>query len=192
MLKRIRHFLDKSGNEHEDQRRLHLTFLVIALIILLVSAPLTLKVLGSYFFIGFIGLLLIVLAFVYMNQLWPARVITPLVGFVIITWLVYAGGIHDDALGGYYFILIFVGLMNGRRAMLQFGILSTLAVIAIGVAETNGWITTRFGPLTESITVATTAFFLLGTTLVLNYLVVRLNRAAFEAQKARIRTEQSQ
>lgn len=66
---------------------------------------------------------------------------------------------------------------------LQFGILSTLAVTAIGVAETSGWITTRFGHLTEPSTVGTVAFFLLGTTLALNYLVVRFNRAATEAHR---------
>jgi diguanylate cyclase (GGDEF)-like protein len=183
MLKRILHLLDKSGNEHEDERRLHLTFLGIAFTILVVSAPLALEELGNHVFFGFVGLFLILLAFAYMHQLWPARVITPFVAFMIITRLIYGGGIHDYALGGYYFVLLVVGLMNGQRAMLVFGVLSTLAVIAIGVADTNGWITTRFGPLTEPIAVGMTAFFLLGTTLALNYLVVRLNRTAIEAQR---------
>ncbi len=183
MLKRISRLLDKSGSEHEDQRRLYLTFLVVALIIVLVSSPLILKAVGKYIFFGFIGLLLISLAFVYMDKLWPARAIAPLAGFMLITRLIYGGGIHDDALGGYYFILMVAGLMLGQRALLLFGVLSTLAVIAIGVAETSGLITTRFGPLTERITIATTAFFILGTTLALNYLVVRLNRAARNAQR---------
>lgn len=183
MLKRIFHLLDKSGDEHEDQRRLHLTFLIVALIIFLFSSPLTLTAVGKYIFFGFIGLLLISLAFTYLHQLWPARVITPLAGFLLITRLIYVGGIHDDALGGYYFILMVAGLMLGQRALLVFGVMSTLAVIAIGLAETSGLITTRFGPLTERITIATTAFFILGTTLALNYLVVRLNRAASDAQR---------
>jgi diguanylate cyclase (GGDEF)-like protein len=183
MLKRIFHLLDKSGNEHEDQRRLHLTFLVIALSIILVSAPLTLRAVGTSIYFGFIGLLLISLVLAYMNQLWLTKVITPLAAFMLVTRLVFGGGIHDDAVGGYYFILLVAGLMLGQRAMLLFGVLSTLAVIAIGVAETNGWITTRFGPLTEPSTVGTTAFFLLGTTLALNYLVVRLNRAAVESHR---------
>ena len=183
MLRRISHFLDKSGNEHEDQRRLHFTFILVALVILLVSAPLTISAVGQIAFFGFITLLLISLAFAYKNQLWPARAITPFAAFVLITRLVYGGGIHDDALGGYYFILIVAGLMIGQRALLLFGVLSMLAVIAIGVAETSGWIITRFAPLTERITIATTAFFILGTTLALNYLVVRLNRAAGDARK---------
>jgi diguanylate cyclase (GGDEF)-like protein len=183
MLKRISHLLDRSGNEHEDQRRLYMTFLIIALIIVLVSSPLILTAVGGYIFFGFLGLLLMSLAFVYINQLWPARVITPLAGFMLITRLVYGGGIHDDAVGGYYFILLVAGLMLGQRALLIFGVMSTLAVIAIGLAETSGLITTRFGPLTERITIATTAFFILGTTLALNYLVVRLNRAARNAQQ---------
>jgi diguanylate cyclase (GGDEF)-like protein len=61
--------------------------------------------------------------------------------------------------------------------------MSTLAVITIGLAETSGLINTYFGPLTERITIATTAFFLLGTTLLLNYLVVRLNRAISDAER---------
>jgi len=164
MLKRISHLLDKPGDEHEDQRRLHLTFLVVALLILLVSSPLSLKTMGKPVFIGFSGLLFISMVFTYMNQLWPAKIITPLAGFLLITRLIYVRGIHDDALGGYYFILIIAGLMIGQRALLLFGVMSTLAVIAIGVAETSGLIITRFGPLTERITIATTASNLLSQT----------------------------
>jgi diguanylate cyclase (GGDEF)-like protein len=183
MLKRISSLLNKSGNEHEDQRRLYLTFHIVAVVILLVSAPLALRALQAYIFFGFVGLVLISLAFVYMHQLWLARAITPFAAFLLITRLIYGGGIHDDALGGYYFILIIAGLMLGQRALLLFGGMSTLAVIAIGLAETNGLINTRFGPLTEQITIATTAFFLLGTTLALNYMVVRLKRSADDARR---------
>ena len=183
MLKHISRLLDRSGNEHEDQRRLYMTFLIIALIIVRVSSPLILTAVGTYIFFGFLGLFVISLAFVYMRQLWLARAITPLAGFMLITRLVYGGGIHDDAVGGYYFILMVAGLMLGQHALLLFGMMSTVAIIAIGVAETSGLITTRFGPLTERITIATTAFFILGTTLALNYLVIRLNRAAKNAQK---------
>ncbi|MFO7665099.1 MAG: diguanylate cyclase [Desulfobacterales bacterium] len=184
MLKRIFHLPDKSENEHKDQRRLLLTFLGIGLTTLLVSAPLALEELGKFVYSGFLGLLLILLAFAYMNQLWLAKIIIPFVGFMIITRFIYGGGIHDEALGGYYFILLVVGLINGRRAMLLFGVLCTLAVIVFGVAETNDWIITRFSALSEPISVATTAFFLLGTTLALNYLVVHLNRAIVEAQRS--------
>ena len=160
MLKRIFHLLDKSGSEHEDQRRLHLTFLVIAVIIMLFSAPLTIRAVGTSIYFGFIGLLLISLALAYMNQLWLTRVITPLAAFLLVTRLVYGGGIHDDSVGGYYFILLVAGLMLGQRAMLLFGVLSTLAIIAIGLAETSGLIVTHFSPLTERATIATTAFFM--------------------------------
>jgi diguanylate cyclase (GGDEF)-like protein len=182
MLKHIFNFLNKSNNEHEDQRRLHLTFLFIALIIVLVSSPLTLKSVGNYIFWGFIGLLLFSIILTYMNQLWVARAISPFAAFMLVTRLVYGGGIHDDALGGYYFILMIAGLLLGQRALLVFGVMSTLAVIAIGLAETSGLIATRFGPLTEQISIATTAFFILATTLAVNYLVVRLNRAVSNAQ----------
>jgi len=183
MLKRIFHLLDKSGNEHEVQRGLILTFLSIALTALVVSAPLALEELGKFVYFGFMGLLLIFLVLVYMNQLWLAKAIIPYVVFMMTTRFMYGGGIHHYILGGYYFIVIIEGLMNGQRALLRFGILCTLAVIVIGVAEINGWITTPSGPLTDPISVAITAFFLLASTLALNYLVVRLNRAAFEAQR---------
>src|SRR5688572_24763278 len=184
MLEHISRLLDRSGNEHEDQRRLYMTFLIIALIIVLVSSPLILTAVGTYIFFGFLGLLLISLVFVYMRQLWLARAVTPLAGFMLITRLVYGGGIHDDAVGGYYFILMVAGLMLGQRALLLFGMMSTVAIITIGVAETSGLINTRFAPLTERITIATTAFFILGTTLALNYLVVRLKQAALDARKS--------
>lgn len=99
MLKRISRFLDKSGNEREDQRRLHLTFLVVALSIILVSSPMTLRAVGASIYFGFIGLLLISLALAYMNQLWLTKVITPLAAFMLVTRLIYGGGIHDDAVG---------------------------------------------------------------------------------------------
>jgi diguanylate cyclase (GGDEF)-like protein len=182
MIKRISNFLDKSGSDHEDQRRLYLTFLVVAVIIFLVGSPLIIQSVGPYILGGFISLLIISLAFAYFNQFWPARAIVPLAGFMLITRLVYGGGIHDDALGGYYFILMVAGLLLGQRALLVFGVISSVAVIVIGLAETSGLITTRFGPLTERITIATTAFFILGTTLAANYLVVRLNRAVRNAQ----------
>src|SRR5688572_29133268 len=124
MLKRLSRLLDSSGNEHADQRRLYLAFLLVALIIVLVSWPLTLKSVGNYIYFGFIGLLLVSLGFVYMNQLWVAKAITPFAAFLLITRLVYGGGIHDDAVGGYYFILMIAGLMLGQRAMLVFGLLS--------------------------------------------------------------------
>ena len=182
MLKRIFHFLGKSGNEHKDQRRLLLTFLSITLTILLVSAPLAIEELGIFVYFGFLGLLLIFLVLVYKNQLWLAKAIIPYVVFMMATRFIYGGGIHHYILGGYYFIVVIEGLMNGQRAVLRFGVLCTLAVIVIGVAEINGWITTSSGPLTGPISVAVTAFFLLASTLALNFLVVRLNRAAIESQ----------
>ena len=183
MLKRIFRFLYVSSNRYEDRRWLHIIFLTIGLIIFLIGSPLILLSVGTSMFIGFIIILLGSLALAYKNHLGLARAITPLAAFMFITRLIYGGGIHDDALGGYYFILIVMGLLFGQRALFIFGMMSTIAIIAIGLAEVNGLITTRFGPLTEPITVATTAFFILGTTLALNYLVVGLNRAARNAKR---------
>jgi diguanylate cyclase (GGDEF)-like protein len=191
MLKRISRLLSISGNEHDDQRSLHLIFLFVALISLLVGWPLIRNVTGPYVPFGFIVLVLVLLLLTYRNYLWPARIVTPLASFLLITRLMYSGGIHDDALGGYYFFLIVVGLMLGQNGLLLFGIISTAMVVIIGLAETSGRIATHFGPLTEPMSIATTALFMLGTTLALNYMILRLNRAAREAQHneaAQVRT----
>ena len=182
-FERIVKNLYDADDTHEGQRRLIIIFLAIGLLIVLVSLPLTINAPQRSFFYGFVGLLLIALVFALRNQLWPGKIIAPTAGFAFITWLIYLGGVHDDAIGGYYFILIVVGLLLGQRALIAFGVMSTVAIVLIGFAETNGLISTYFGPLTEPTTVATSAFFMLGTTLALRFLVSRLNRAAKNAHR---------
>jgi diguanylate cyclase (GGDEF)-like protein len=182
MLKRISHSLDASGNEHEDQRRFYLVFLSAALTILLATWPR--EPLGDVAFFGFIALLSTSLVFTYRGQLWLASVIMPVAGFLLITQLVYAGGINDEAVGGYYFILIVAGLMIGRRALLFFGALCTLAVLAIGFGEVNGWILNHYGLHPNARAVETAAAFLLATTFGLNYMVMRLDKALKKAQQS--------
>src|SRR6185369_13436429 len=89
-----------------------------------------------------IGLILVLLVITYRGQLRPVRLILPLVGFLAVTRLVYEGGIYDEAVDGYYFILIIAGLMIGQRALLLCGAMSALALLTIGWLEIHGWIYT--------------------------------------------------
>lgn len=114
--------MNKSGKEHEDQRRLYLAFLGIALTILLVSASLALEEVGKFVYFGFIGFLFIFLVFFYMNQLWLAKTIFPLVAFMMITWFIYGAGIHDEAwdmadnkLSNVHYLLVPYGLPAGEN-----------------------------------------------------------------------------
>jgi diguanylate cyclase (GGDEF)-like protein len=181
MLNRISRFLDRSGTEHQDQRMLYLAFLLGALMIVLITRPR--GPLGDIGYFGLIALTLVLLFFTYRGQLRPVRLMLPLAGFLAVTRLVYAGGIYDEAVDGYYFILIIAGLMIGQRALLLFGAMSALALLVIGWAQING-VVNAYIEYTPSVqAVVTTAFFLLATTFGLNYMVVRLSRAVRKAQE---------
>ena len=119
---------------------------------------------------------IISLLFAFWNKLLPGRIIFPIGGFVVITWLIYLGGIHDDAIGGYYLLLIFSTLLLGRKGLIFFGLLNTTAIIIIGLLETSGRIITHFGPLTERSTIIATAFFMTASSLTLYFFLSRLSR----------------
>ena len=170
----------KSGNK-EDR--------VLIISILLFS------IIGTSVFISFnidpIRLILIIfnlleiisLLFAFWNILLPGRVIFPLGGFIVITWLIFLGGTHDDAIGGYYLLLIFSTLLLGRWGLIFFGLLNTTAIITIGLLETSGRIVTVFGPLTERSTIITSAFFMLACSLTLYFFITRLSRMMAIARK---------
>lgn len=140
-------------------------------------------VLGDLVFFSFTGLLISSIVLADRGRLWFGRILMPLAAFLLVTLLVFEGGVHDDAVGGYYLVLIVAGLLVGQRALLAFGFLSVALILVIGTAEVNKWILTRFGPQTEQMTVYTIAGFLLMTTLGINYMVGRLNRAVRNAQQ---------
>jgi len=181
MRNRILSYLNRTGSEEQEQRRLFLAFQLAGLAIFFITSPRA--QLGDLYFFGFIFLLLASIFFTYRGQLWLARMIMPFAAFLLITKLVYEGGINDEAVGGYYFILIVAGRLIGRRALLLFGSASTLALLIVGWVQVNGWAGNHFGLTPTPIAVITAAFFLLGTTFGLNFMVVRLNRAVREAQQ---------
>jgi diguanylate cyclase (GGDEF)-like protein len=194
MCRRLLARLYRPQKEPRDQRRLVIILVLFALFFTLSTLFLSMwDRLTSAIIVVFAASQVVALIFAWRDNLLPGRLIVPIVGFLIMTRSLYLGGIHDDAIGGYYLILVAVGLLLGQRAMLVSGILGTLVIIAIGMAETSGVITTHFGPLTERPTIVTTALFMLGTTLALYFLVDRLNKAvklANENARAQLKTNE--
>ncbi len=181
MFRQFLRQLDRTENEHQNQRALHLAFLAITLFIFLVASPR--EVLGDPLFFGFLILLFILFYYTWRGRLLPVRLVLPAAGFLLTTRFVVIGGVYDEAVGGYYFLLAVAGLMLGQRALLFYGVTSALAVLVIGIAQVNGLIATHFAVDPTPLTVLTTALFLLATTFALNHLVVRLNRALHQARR---------
>ncbi len=119
---------------------------------------------------------IIAMFFAVRNILQPARVTISILGFITVTILISIGGVHDDAIGGYYCLLILNTLFFGRKGLFISGLANTTAILVIGLAETSGLITTHFGPLSDVLTVVTTAFFMLLSTLVLSFFISRLTQ----------------
>lgn len=129
-----------------------------------------------------IGLFLLILA--YRNILWPGSIVAPLLGFSLITVFIYDYGIHDESIGGYYLLLMIAGLMLGDLWAMFFGLLSTLTIVMIGIAEYNRWLPNIARPVKDPFEILTTALLMLGTTCVLHYIIVRLHREAENAHQS--------
>jgi diguanylate cyclase (GGDEF)-like protein/PAS domain S-box-containing protein len=179
----IKRIFEKSNNR-EDR------LLVIVLLVFSIAANLVFISFNSETFIASRPILIvfttieaITFIFALLNILQPARLIIPAGGFVAVTLLLFRGGIHDDAIGGYYLLLISCSLLLGRRGLLIFGFLDTAAIIIIGLLETSGKITTHFGPVTERSTVATTAFFVIASSLALYFFITRLSHSIESARR---------
>jgi len=159
--------------QNVEERR----FIIVILVFLLTASLFIFtfdpgnEVLVRPIIIVFILTAIIALFFVLKNHLQPARLIITNVGFIVVTLLVAIGGIHDDAMGGFYILLIIATLLFGRKGLLVFGFLNTVAIVIIGVAETSGKITTHFGPLTDPSTVFTSAMFMVAASLTLYFFV---------------------
>ena len=191
----IRRIVKNSNTENKDERR----FITVILIFTIIAGLFFLTFDSGTFssikpiLIVFTIVEVISLLFAFWNILQPARIIIPISGFIVVTLLIYMGGIHDDAIGGYYFLLIFVAFLLGRWGLLTFGFLNTGAIIIIGIAETSGRITTHFGPLTDPLTVITSAFFMIAASLTLYFFVTRLSRMieiAHRNEQKQLRTNQ--
>jgi diguanylate cyclase (GGDEF)-like protein/PAS domain S-box-containing protein len=177
MVKKIIQQVQKKSGNKDDRA------LTIALLLFSITANFVFISFNSETFItsrpivfAFTIIEIITLIFAFLDILQPARIIFPFGGFVVVTILLFMGGIHDDAIGGYYLLLIFSTLLLGRKGLIFFGLLNTLAIIIIGYLETSGRIVTHFGPLTETSTIVTTAFFMVACSLTLYFFISRLKR----------------
>ncbi len=187
-MKKIVHIAQKilyeSSTKNDNRRRLIIVLLFCSFILSVLEASIMDNAEDRALLYSFAGLTLISLVFAYRNILLPGRVITPLAGFALVTAFVYTSGIHDEAIGGYYLLLMIAGLLLGDNGSIFFGFLSAAAIVSIGVAEYNGWILSRYGRLTDPSEIVTTAMLMLSTTLVLHYVVFRLNQEAKNAHQS--------
>ena len=170
--------LYRNGTDSISRRGLLVILLTLVLLIGIVEIVLNGDRTDRLILISFSTVTAISLFFALRNNLLPGRVLVPMAGFVSITLFVFWNGIHDEAVGGYYLMLVFSGLLLGDRGLLFSGAMNALAILSIGSAEHNGWIVTPLGPMTELSTIFTATLFMLCTTLALHYMVLLLNLEA--------------
>ena len=174
----IRQIAKNPNPKHKDERRFIIVMLVFTIIAGLFFLTFNTGTFGSIkpILIVFILLAVISLLFAFWDILHPARIIVPFAGFIAVTLFLSMGGIHDDAIGGFYFLLIFAAFLLGRKGLIAFGLLNTVAIILIGFAETSGMLTTHFGPLTDPSTIISSAFFMIAASLALYFFVTHLSQ----------------
>jgi diguanylate cyclase (GGDEF)-like protein len=172
----FRKLLKISLAENNDDRRLIIVVnavLIIGGLIYVIFEPGPFSTLRLVI-VGITILLFIALLLAIWNYLQPARIIFSVAGFLVVTYLISIGGIHDDAIGGYYLLLILCTLFFGRRGLVILGLLNTTAILVVGWGEVTGLITTTFSPLTDVSTVITSAFFMAISSLILFFFITRL------------------
>jgi len=167
----------------DNQRSLIIVFLLFALALSLIESVIVEDPAERWMLYGFSGLMFFSLLLAYRNVLLPGRVLAPLGGFMVITIFLVDNGIRDEALGGYYLVLMVAGLVLGDAGLIFFGSLSTLGIVVIGYMEYEGWIVSSDGRLTDPSVILTSALFMLGTVLALHFLVRLLHQEAGSAHK---------
>ncbi len=172
----FRRLIKTPVTDNHDDRRLIIVVnavLIIAGLIYMIFKPGPFNTI-KFIILGVTVLLFITLFFAIWNYLQPTRIIISVVGFSVVTYLISIGGVHDDAIGGYYFLLILSTLFFGRRGLVIFSLLNITAILAVGLADVSGLITTNFSPLTDAVTVITSAFFMAISSLTLFFFITRL------------------
>ena len=93
------------------------------------------------------------------------------------------GGMHDTALAGYFVAILLTGILTGGRTLLVFGILSTLAVLAVYYAEHSGWVVPDLGGPSGLDDLILLLILLSASVFILYYAMSRLARAYEGAQE---------
>lgn len=174
---------DNRFKKNDNQRKLIIILLVCSLILSVFEANIAVGK-NQILLYGFAGLLTLCFIFAYKNLLFPGRLFAPLSAFVLITIFVYDKGIHDESIAGYYFLLLIAGLILGDIGSIFFGVLSTITIASIGLAEYKGLLLNRLVSITDPNEILTASLMMLGTTFVLHYIVVKLHREAQNAHQS--------
>lgn len=88
--------------------------------------------------IGFGIVSLVALFFAVRGNIMPGKWVVPLAGLLVVSLLVYRGGIRDDSILAYPLVILIAGLFLGQGGSVLVGLLSAITATAIGVAEANG------------------------------------------------------
>ncbi|HNB50496.1 MAG TPA: ATP-binding protein [Anaerolineales bacterium] len=117
-----------------------------------------------------------------------AGIFTPLIGLLLLTYLIFRNnGIRDTAVLGLPAVIIAASLLNGRWGAIAFGLASLFVIFALGYAELNGLLVTPFraqNTIQDYVTVA----LLISITIVLQW--AALKRLTQGIQMARLELEE--
>lgn len=90
--------------------------------------------------IGFGIVSAVALFFALRGNIIPGKWVVPFAGYLLVSLLVYRGGIRDGSILAYPLVILIAGLFLGQGGTLTIGALSAITATAIGVAEANGWL----------------------------------------------------
>ena len=122
----------------------------------------------------------------YRGILQPARIVSPSVAFLVLTFFLVDGdGVHDASITAYAAVVVLGGLLLGETGALIFGGLTTLSLFAIVYAEYFGVaaLQTTYSGKFDLIDVNTIWFLHLATSAIIYILVRRLSRLVAEARE---------
>ena len=121
----------------------------------------------------------------YRGILQPARIISPSVAFLVLTFFLVDGdGVHDASITAYAAVVVLAGLLLGETGALIFGGLTTLSLFVIVYAEYFGVaaLQTPYSGKFDLIDVNSIWFLHLATSVIIYTLVRRLSRLVAEAR----------
>lgn len=194
MLAKVSDWLKPTTFAEKEQERISRTLNILLAVVLVGTAILALVRLitgGQEATVYASGLLFIFAAL----MLWLVRrgrytlpsYATPI---VVLLGLAFANaqdrGLSDSGLVGLALPIVLAALLLGRRGTVLLTALTILVVLAIGIAEMNGWLTTEFSHLIElvDVLIAVLAFAFIGS--VVYILVGNLSDSLQEAKEANI------
>jgi two-component system, LuxR family, sensor kinase FixL len=158
---------------------------IISVLILALIADLLLIILDiSAQSLMLYGVLLLVTLFLALRgYLFPARLVIPLGGLIVFTYLMIVNsGIRDIAILGLPAVIIAAGLLFGKLGTLFFGLLSVGVVLFIGIAEKQGAIVNEFSSSNTMDDYLAAIIALMAVTILQWLLITRLNENIRRAQ----------